>query len=62
MAVLVIEDEPGITDFLRRGLEAAGFSVVTESDGRQGLLAAHRDDVDLVVLDLACRDFPASRC
>lgn len=52
MAVLVIEDEPGISDFLRRGLEAAGFTVHTETDGHQGLMAAQREDVDLVVLDL----------
>lgn len=52
MAVLVIEDEPGIADFVRRGLEAAGFTVVVEADGLLGLLAAQREEVDLVVLDL----------
>jgi len=52
MAVLVIEDEPGISDFLRRGLEAAGFTVHIETDGHQGLMAAQRADIDLVVLDL----------
>ncbi|HEX5223586.1 MAG TPA: hypothetical protein VFW29_00525, partial [Solirubrobacteraceae bacterium] len=31
--VLVIEDEPGIVDFVRRGLEAAGFSVEVAMDG-----------------------------
>lgn len=52
MSVLVIEDEPGIMDFLRRGLEAAGFAVVGATDGRQGLADAGRDDVELVILDL----------
>ena len=52
MAILVIEDEPGIADFVRRGLEAAGFTVETESDGRLGLEAAQREDIQLVVLDL----------
>jgi DNA-binding response OmpR family regulator len=52
MAILVIEDEPGIADFLRRGLEAAGFTVETEADGHLGLLAAQQDDVQLVILDL----------
>lgn len=52
MAVLVVEDEPGIVAFLRRGFEAAGFVVLTETNGRDGLLSAQRRDVDLVVLDL----------
>ena len=50
--ILVIEDEPGIADFVRRGLEAAGFTVETETDGQLGLLAAQRDDIQLVILDL----------
>ena len=42
MVVLVIEDEPGIADFLRRGLESAGFVVDMAADGQLGLLAAQR--------------------
>jgi DNA-binding response OmpR family regulator len=61
MAVLVIEDEPGITNFVRRGLEAAGFTVVTETDGQLGLLTAQRDDVDLVVLDLGLPGLPGEQ-
>ena len=56
MVVLVVEDEPGITDFLRRGFEAAGFAVVVEADGHQGLLSAQREDIDLMVLDLGLPD------
>ena len=52
MAILVIEDEPGIADFVRRGLEAAGFTVEVESDGALGLLAAQGENVQLVILDL----------
>ena len=37
MVVLVIEDEPGIADFLRRGLESAGFGVEIAADGQLGL-------------------------
>jgi DNA-binding response OmpR family regulator len=50
--VLVIEDEPGIVDFVRRGLENQGFRVLTEMDGVDGEATALREDVDLVVLDL----------
>ena len=52
MVVLVIEDEPGIADFLRRGLESAGFVVDMAADGQLGLLSAQRDEVELVILDL----------
>jgi len=50
--VLVVEDEPGIVDFVRRGLEAAGFSVRTAQDGIEGERLALKDQFDLVVLDL----------
>ncbi len=34
--VLLIEDEPGIVDFVRRGLEAEGFAVEATHDGLEG--------------------------
>ncbi len=50
--ILVIEDEPGIVDFLERGLRAQGFEVRAELDGDSGLERALQDHVDLLVLDL----------
>jgi DNA-binding response OmpR family regulator len=50
--ILVIEDEPGIVDFLERGLRTQGFDVMTAFDGDSGAAAALGQDVDLVVLDL----------
>ena len=50
--VLVIEDEPGIVDFLRRGLEAAGFRVEAAVDGIEGERLALSGRFDAVVLDL----------
>src|ERR1700733_14055924 len=50
--IVVIEDEPGIVDFLQRGLAAAGFRVRSARDGDIGLKLALSDRVDLVVLDL----------
>ena len=50
--VLVVEDEPGIVDFVRRGLEAEGFSVQTAQDGIAGERLALKGTFDLVVLDL----------
>jgi DNA-binding response OmpR family regulator len=50
--ILVIEDEPGIVDFIERGLRAHGFDVTSALDGITGTDRALSDDVDLVVLDM----------
>ncbi len=50
--ILVIEDEPGIVDFLERGLRANGFDVASALDGTTGTDKALSADVDLVVLDM----------
>jgi DNA-binding response OmpR family regulator len=50
--ILVIEDEPGIVDFLERGLRGQGFDVVSAYDGVTGTELALKNDVDLVVLDM----------
>ncbi|HEY7953296.1 MAG TPA: response regulator transcription factor [Solirubrobacteraceae bacterium] len=51
-AVLIIEDEPGIVDFLQRGLRAAGFSVHSATDGAEGERRALTESFDAIVLDL----------
>ena len=51
-SVLLIEDEPGIVDFLRRGLEAARFRVEAALDGVEGERLALTGRFDVVVLDL----------
>ena len=50
--VLLIEDEPGIVDFVRRGLEADGFAVEVAFDGIEGERIALRGGFDAIVLDL----------
>jgi DNA-binding response OmpR family regulator len=50
--ILVIEDEPGIVDFLERGLQAQGFEVVSALDGDAGIEQALSKEIDLVVLDM----------
>jgi len=50
--ILVIEDEPGIVDFLERGLTAQGFEVISALDGPSGIERGVAEDVDLVVLDM----------
>lgn len=50
--ILVIEDEPGIVDFLQRGLQTAGFAVEAVGDGIEGERLALADRFDAIVLDL----------
>ncbi len=50
--VLLIEDEPGIVDFVRRGLEAQGFVVEAALDGLEGERLALKGECDAIVLDL----------
>jgi two-component system, OmpR family, response regulator len=51
-SILLVEDEPGIVDFLRRGLQAEGFLVEAALDGIEGERRALRESFDMVVLDL----------
>jgi DNA-binding response OmpR family regulator len=51
-SILLVEDEPGIVDFVRRGLQAEGFAVAAERDGTEGERRALHDSFDLIVLDL----------
>jgi two-component system response regulator MprA len=50
--VLVVEDEPGIAGFVRRGLLFEGYAVEVATEGRSALAALRDDPPDLVVLDL----------
>ena len=52
MPILVIEDEPRILAFVRRGLEAQGFVVDAAGDGATGLRRVSDRHYDLIVLDL----------
>jgi heavy metal response regulator len=54
--ILVVEDEKRIADFLRRGLEGAGYAVDAAANGATGLEFVHAADYDLVILDLMLPD------
>ena len=51
MRILVIEDEKGISGFLKEGLEEEGFAVDISGDGQNGLEMASTNDYDLLLLD-----------
>ncbi len=50
--ILVVEDEPGIRDFIVRALSAAGYAIDFACDGADGLHQALAGDYSLVILDL----------
>lgn len=50
--VLIAEDEPGIANFLEKGLRAEGFSTFVVGDGPSAISAATDDRFDLLILDL----------
>ena len=51
-SILVIDDEPKITDFVRRGLSYEGFQVLVAHDGEAGLALALEQGPDAVILDI----------
>lgn len=51
MHILIVEDEKGIVDFLKQGLEEEGFTISTATDGKDGLEKALSLPVDLILLD-----------
>jgi len=56
MEILVIEDDPVITEFLRTGLKYEGYGVSTSATGKGGLEALRRGAFSLVVLDVMLPD------
>lgn len=49
--ILVVEDEPGIADFLIRGLTEEGYGVSHAADGNQAWQRLKAETWDLVILD-----------
>lgn len=52
MKVLLIEDEPRVAAFIRKGLEEHGIMVSQAYDGLTGLTMARQDTYDVIVLDI----------
>jgi DNA-binding response OmpR family regulator len=50
--ILVVEDEPGIANFVRQGLTEAGYAVDLAWNGHEGLDYALAADYDVLVLDI----------
>jgi two-component system copper resistance phosphate regulon response regulator CusR len=52
MRILVVEDEPKMGDYLRKGLTESGYVVDLARTGREGLLLASEESYDLIMLDV----------
>ncbi len=50
--VLVIDDDPGLTELLAEYLQARGLAVVSAPDGEAGLARLQGGGIDLVILDV----------
>ena len=59
--ILVVEDEKNIAELERDYLEANGYTVEIEFDGKSGLDKALGSDYDLVILDVMLPGMTASR-
>lgn len=52
MKILVIEDEPSISNIIKKGLEENGFEVMQAFDGEMGLRLAQRAEFATIILDI----------
>jgi two-component system, OmpR family, copper resistance phosphate regulon response regulator CusR len=52
MKILLVEDEPKVLAFIRRGLEEANYEVEVAYDGYYGAQLALRGGYDLVIMDV----------
>lgn len=50
--ILAIDDEESITQFLKMGLEAEGYEVITASEGMTGIQLAEKWKPDVVIVDI----------
>ncbi len=52
MRILVVEDNPKVASFIKRGLQEEHYAVDLASDGEEGLFLAQNPELDLIILDL----------
>lgn len=50
--ILIVEDEPNISDFIKGELEYEGYNVCIKEDGREGLEEALKNEYNLIILDV----------
>ena len=50
--ILIVDDDPEISESMRLTLDANGYDVLVARDGNAGLVLAERENPDLIVLDM----------
>ncbi len=53
MRILIVDDDPGISDSLERALRREGYTVAKAQDGEMALAAVAAEGPDAIVLDVA---------
>jgi two-component system response regulator MprA len=56
MRVLVVEDDDGVRESLRRALTLGGWEVLSADGGQNGLFKARNEHPDVIVLDIGMPD------
>ena len=51
MHILIVEDEVGIVQFLKQGLQEEGYQITTAGDGSKGFELVQEQKFDLILLD-----------
>jgi two-component system OmpR family response regulator len=54
--ILVVDDEPHIRDVICFALERAGMAPTTARNGTEAMMAFHRGNIDLIILDIGMPD------
>jgi len=52
MRILIVEDEKGVAQFLKKGFQAESFSVQVAGDGARGSHLARSEEFDAIILDI----------
>ncbi|RJT75103.1 DNA-binding response regulator [Arthrobacter cheniae] len=50
--ILIAEDDPHVASFIKKGLQAAGYSTEHAADGETALFLARASGFDLIILDI----------
>ena len=58
MKILIVEDEVGISNFLKQGLEEEGYEISLAFNGFEGLELATNNQFDLILLDWMLPELP----
>ena len=52
MKILIVEDEPKVVEFIKKGLEEQGYETEVAYDGQMGERLALKEKYDLIILDV----------